>query len=78
LHLLQQLQPEETLKMYTTKEAAKALGVKPQTVRRYTRLAQCPLQAQQIGLRKDLRIREDALITFAEKHGMAIILQPQQ
>jgi DNA-binding transcriptional MerR regulator len=60
--------------MYTTKEAAKALRVQPNTIRRYARLEDKPLRAQHRGRRKDLIIREDDLIKFAEAHGMALEL----
>lgn len=60
--------------MYTAKEAAKALGVQPQTVRRYTKRSDYPLKAEYIGIRRDLRIREDVLIQFAQHHGMTVHL----
>lgn len=59
--------------MYTTKEAALALGVTQQTIRDYTKLKQDALPAIQIGIRSMLRIREADLIAFAEKHRMAVI-----
>ena len=60
--------------MYTTKEAAKALRVQPQSVRRYVKLPEKALKAQHRGLRGDFIIREDDLIKFAEAHGMALEL----
>lgn len=60
--------------MYTTKEAAAALRVQPNTIRRYAKLEENPLKAQHRGRRKDLIIREDDLIAFAEAHQMALEL----
>lgn len=64
--------------MYNTKEAAQALGVQPETVRRYARRTDRPLKADKIGIRNDLRISEEELIAFAKHHGMTVRLLPQE
>ena len=63
--------------MYTTKEAAQALGVQPQSVRRYTKRPDRPLKVEYVGLRKSMRIREDELIDFAKHHGIAVHLSQE-
>ncbi len=64
--------------MYTTQEAATALGVTRISVFRYTKLEKDPLPAIKIGMRFHLKIREDDLIEFAKKHGMDIVALKQQ
>jgi hypothetical protein len=60
--------------MYTCREAAKILGVAPNTIHGYVSRKDHPLKAARRGIRHDIRIREDDLIKFAEQWGMMINL----
>jgi excisionase family DNA binding protein len=63
--------------MYSTQEAATALGVSRQTIFVYVNLEKDPLPAERIGRRLTIRIREDELINFAHKYNMSIIALKQ-
>jgi excisionase family DNA binding protein len=60
--------------MYTSIEAAQAMGVTDQTIRRWIRAGKLP--AQHVGLRRAVRIEESDLRKLAEEEK--ILFQPKQ
>lgn len=67
------------MKMYTTKEAAEVLNVKPRTVQRYTKLPENALPITEIAnLRGDMVFSEYDLLEFARNHGLTVRLIGKQ
>jgi excisionase family DNA binding protein len=60
--------------MYTSIEAAQAMGVTDQTIRRWIRAGKLP--AQHVGLRRAVRIEESDLRKLAEVEK--ILFHPKQ
>jgi len=53
-------------RMYSTNEAADALGVSSQTIRRWVKDGE--LMAEYVGIRRTMRITESELSSLARKH----------
>ena len=63
------------MRMYTTKEVADALNVKPRTIQRYAKLEKDALPVAGLAnIRGDLRFREDDVIEFAKRHKLTLNL----